>query len=70
VEVALERPYNQAVTTTLLSLIQMLNLTIIKIRLWAGIGFGFMPVKYRDMSEMWLLILFFRIRVSKERVVW
>jgi hypothetical protein len=69
VEVALDMTYNQAVTTTLLSLMQMLDLTIIKIRLWAGIGFGFMPVKYRDVTELWLVILFVRVRVSKERIV-
>lgn len=45
----------------------LFDLTVLKLRLWAGIGLGIMPVYYRDMIEVWIIFPFFRLRVHKER---
>lgn len=39
--------------------------SIFKIKLWVGIGFGIMPVKYKDVYEEWIVILFVRMRIRK-----
>lgn len=40
-----------------------------KLRIWQGIGFGRMSVKYRDYKEVWIIFLFLRLRVSKKQAV-
>lgn len=39
-----------------------------KLRVWQGIGFGRMTVKYRDYKEVWIIFLFLKLRISKRQV--
>lgn len=45
----------------------MLDFSVLKLRLWVGIGLGIMPINYRDMKEIWIILPFLRLRVHKER---
>lgn len=41
-------------------------MSVFKLRVWVGIGFGYMQVKYRDYLETWMIFLFFRLRIRKK----
>lgn len=47
----------------------MVDFSILKLRLWLGVGLGIMSVYYRDVNEIWIVVPFLKLRVYKERKV-